>query len=1412
MSDYGDRTWDRATALGQANQVVVEMARRHCVHMRFDQPIFGGQGAAEAATGLPINLRQVNCPQASGDTSGMNLEVIAEEFYRQNCVGCVHRSPTGDVPNLATLIEEADAKAEQEADAARSAAEGRHREWQQRAEGRRAAVATADPGMAAARADLAILDPEPGTDAPEGERDAALRRLTAIAERAPDSVSQPVFDAMTSLAGAGGVVDLLGPLRQLAHHRGDLVADVLALSLQVLESRPAVEAGRVVSDFAALVVPPMGHGVIRSLVWLAGAPELDFLGRRRGRGTSNDPSGLRAAANVCPDEVVGVIATMLPGPQATAGLLLPAGERHNRGTGAADVERVAAAESVQALGATHPQLAGQLVDSLIRNLGVDPEDDYGAHPVEAVQRALASLVVDGVDDVANKVGAAGRPAGKELRDRLFGVFEAVAQLIDREDRWRQPGERQLPEDRQTAMADQLAKICLQRIGGDWGPDVAYEAAQVLQRLVKNDIEHFQPLLDAMLGAFILVIDKLSAKPTSTLMVEPMPPLMMAMEGFSWRHTHAACARELLEAVEHLASLEPVRVCRAVTDLIDDERENERGVEVVWRLLPFLGKVARRNSDSTAVLRMVLPRLHTYMVDSEAVLRGAAIEAWTDIGSVQPLPSSLSDLLPALLEDNYIAVIDAMLTAVPKLRWSAADQAKLLVYAVGICRGIDGQPKTLQKSMNAISALSRDNGQWRAYGEKVILARAGDLDHYDLREALTRRWLPESLHSPTMAALRLRQARDPQISGRFGTNDDDKAMTALLDCGEGLIALSTGDLAEAALDLAPDFPLGCAEFAEVAWRANRPADAAEIMFKVLETIPAVPAYDDRRAVAQLVADAASYDGRTPGADLAATSELLAAAVSNLPGDSDLRAELREQINARIVMRCLLAGAGLPGVLTSTPSGAPSGDPADQLEQRGQALNEAARQLDSASQRLTSTAEYVRAVAALCVIAGHLLSFEAAEMRADIAARDAHLIAVNRRSANLRQELTERFEPTDPLASRLIAALDTIGDVGATGRASDSVAAFAILSIPLLIVRGRRERRLPSPIASQAGGAESEEPIAVVFASLDGQLITGPQVLRSNLVHDLALEVRLESWPVWATHLDAELISHLGASEVQTPSITWARPSALADDQPLIGSGSVVLRFGLPAGQPAPPFLIALRFRGLDEAGEPVTQPIDVAGHRELRLRPFDASRDYLTDYPVFDERLLKLYEGLHAAGYDQDQVQAFCRLFTAICRIGLRMTWDKRYRKGTRVTEKEFHDELYAALHSEPELGGHLERGSPLALGFLDVRHDGITAELKVERKTAVTHDSAPKYMGQPTQYAAADGARLSILAILDMSPKASPIGTPENYVFTLEPALHGLENPEAPSIVATIIVNGNLPTPSSWSRRKTTLRHPPASA
>lgn len=96
------------------------------------------------------------------------------------------------------------------------------------------------------------------------------------------------------------------------------------------------------------------------------------------------------------------------------------------------------------------------------------------------------------------------------------------------------------------------------------------------------------------------------------------------------------------------------------------------------------------------------------------------------------------------------------------------------------------------------------------------------------------------------------------------------------------------------------------------------------------------------------------------------------------------------------------------------------------------------------------------------------------------------------------------------------------------------------------------------------------------------------------------------------------------------------------------------------------------------------------------------------------------------------------------------------------------------------------------------------------RKVPVTQENAPKYIGQATQYASADDARLSILTILDMSAKNLPPGTPENYLFTLEPKLHGLDNPEAPSLVVVLIINGNMPTPSSRSKRKTPIVEPAA--
>lgn len=544
------------------------------------------------------------------------------------------------------------------------------------------------------------------------------------------------------------------------------------------------------------------------------------------------------------------------------------------------------------------------------------------------------------------------------------------------------------------------------------------------------------------------------------------------------------------------------------------------------------------------------------------------------------------------------------------------------------------------------------------------------------------------------------------------------------------------------------------------------------------------------------------------------------VTTDPEGDDYRSRLAVQIACGLTARALLAAAEPPSGLpvdgrtaASQPTGMPDipstvskRDPAPALRRRADRLAKAGEALAATAQRLTPTAAYVRAFASLCEVAAHLLRFDAAELDAHAADAAAHLTAATRRAAILTRQVEEELGTDDPIGGPLLAALADAKAIKRGEQVGSLVAGCANLPVPLLVVHGPR-RHTASSRSTPAPTDTEQRPVAVVLAYVDSLLMTGPQVLRPATVYTLRLEARTGDWPAWADRLDAELVSHLSEAEAQTPAFTWQRPRHSAGDRSdtMSGEGTLLLRFGLAAGQPAPPFLVTLRFRG-EKDGEPIQQRCDVAGHAELRLRPFDASRDSLTQHRMIDERLLKLYEGLHGAGYDEDQIQAFCRLLTATCRAGLSMTWEKRYRRGQRVTERQFHYDLYDRLRQDPDLDGRIERGSPLALGFLDVRHDGITAELKVERKAAVTKDTAPKYMGQPTQYAAADGARLSILCVLDMSPKTSPVGTAENYLWQVQPALHGLTNPEAPSLVTVLVVNGNLPPPSSWSRRRITTQ------
>ncbi|BAJ32532.1 hypothetical protein KSE_67740 [Kitasatospora setae KM-6054] len=1384
---------------GRSNAHMIEMARRHCLRMEFIP--FGGQGLAEEATGLPINMRRVSCPVALGNAS-MNLAPVVGDFYEKHCVGCELRQPTGDVPNLATLMEENKAAAAAARETSAERMQQRHAEWAQRAERRRALRVTADPAMAGALDDIGVLDADPAAQ-PDGGAAGARRRLAALAQRSAALFTAPVIDLAVDLAGQHNVIGLLTPLRHLARNRPEHAPAVLEAAMAVLRRAPVPDAGRCLADLLPTADQVgLDDNVVEALVYLAEPPQDSFAVPRPGG--AGDASGLRAAADIAPERVAAVLDGMLPRPAAPAGLLLPAGSSAVPQEADGDGRRCAAASAIAALAQTHLDTVTPLAAPLLLSLGVDSADSYDLEPIGTTQHALAAILVLGDNLVAVQVEAAGQGAGQQVRERLIGVLDRAASVLQSDDRRRTAREVALDASRRQGLFDYLLTTALTRAGGDWGTECRALAARLIETLAQEHPAWALPKVPAILGGALLAVADLeqvsqASAAAALTTTGTMPVVLQALERMNHQTLLGSTVQTLVRAVEHTAQADAASVCQAVVEAVANDRASQQGDTVTWYLLRSLGQIGAQHGQQPQVLHTIVPTLHTYLVDADASLRAVALTAWATIGTRHRLPSSVSDLLPVLTDDAHIVVIDAVLGAAISLEWGENERIRLLLHALTVCREADARKHTgtLKKAMAALAVLTRSDGDaQQAAIEQTIVQRATELDGYDLRDALRRTWQPATTTSPTMAALRLRQARDQQINDRFNQGDDEE-LCALLDCGAGLAALPTADLETAALELGPDRPLAAAEFAEVAWRAARSADAATILTAVLAATPDTPAYRIHRALVSLLAAAAAQDDAWARPGTAPEATALAAAAAALDAADGGGSSLAQQARLRIRLRDLLAG--------SRPADQGS-DPAAALRQRAALLQEAAAGLKSASMQATTTAAYLRGYADLCDLAYRLLLLDAAELDADHTTVASLTAAVGRRAALLADELRDRFDELDPLAGALVAAVQQAGEVTDGSAVADTLTAWARLPLPVPVVAG--PRRLPHRLRpAQADEPVPDPDVAVVLASIDDQLVTGPQVLRPSTVYELRLDVQPGPWPDWAQTLEADLLSHFTPTEAQTPAYVWPRP-AQPGQETFSEDGTLILRFGLPAGRPSPPFLVRLRWRGIKD-GREVVEDLDVAGHREIRCRPFDASRDFLTDFPVFDERLLALYERLHESGYDEDHLQAFCRLFTAICRIGLRMTWNKQYKRGTSVTERKFHDDLYADLQAEPELGGRLQRGTPLALGYLDVRHDKITAELKVERKTPVTKATAPKYMGQPTQYAAADGARLSILCILDMSRKTSPVGVPENYLFTLEPALHGLANPEAPSLVAAIVVNANLPTPSSWSRRRTATQPTP---
>ncbi len=305
-----------------------------------------------------------------------------------------------------------------------------------------------------------------------------------------------------------------------------------------------------------------------------------------------------------------------------------------------------------------------------------------------------------------------------------------------------------------------------------------------------------------------------------------------------------------------------------------------------------------------------------------------------------------------------------------------------------------------------------------------------------------------------------------------------------------------------------------------------------------------------------------------------------------------------------------------------------------------------------------------------------------------------------------------------------------------------------------------------------------------------------MVQPGRVHELAVETRVLDWPVDKPRLTLRFLSRWPASSVDVTEIALERPE---EEQKGVRIASGVGHLALYAAAANPAERLALTIEG-ELSGEGGARTIALLGHPRIEVRTFDPASDISTGAPALDERIWQMLTELRDEGTAPAEEDSFGRFLGAVAKAGARIEAERQFPEGNEPSEAQFQKAMLMRLAMATELGGRVTEHAWQGGGETDLAHDGVVAELKVERTTPATLDRASTYLAQTTQYASAGQRQLSILTILDMTPKEAPSGVLANSVDWLVPKLHGLDDPAYPSKIAVVILSGGLPRPSDWSR------------
>ncbi|MBZ9650310.1 hypothetical protein K9B33_22525 [Sphingobium sp. 3R8] len=399
----------------------------------------------------------------------------------------------------------------------------------------------------------------------------------------------------------------------------------------------------------------------------------------------------------------------------------------------------------------------------------------------------------------------------------------------------------------------------------------------------------------------------------------------------------------------------------------------------------------------------------------------------------------------------------------------------------------------------------------------------------------------------------------------------------------------------------------------------------------------------------------------------------------------------------------------------------------------------------------------------------------------------------RAARLRQKAFAAEQADSLFGSALAGKLAVIGADINPDDVSGVRQALGAIEMPIAIFSRSKPVRWSGPVAR---AREEHEEVAVAFLefSIDGRPAESLHSLSAGQIHDLALTLRISRWPAEAEKLVIAPISIEPASTWDFPTFEFARPSG---SPPYLIRREGRLALHATQGFNARP----LEFRYAAEF-HPVLareERLVVAGQRTLRLDGTDSGRRGITGYTEVDAKIVTLRERLRIEPLVAEQeLRDLLGILAPIGNLMGQSVQDNRY--PAAIDEATFQRDVLSFLRADPAIGSELEVQPEVAGGRTDLSFRGLRIELKSERTRRLLPEDCWQFAEQAASYAVGTGRRLSLLCVLDCSPKAGP-PFPMADGLLIFPVNTGT----SPTYVVTCLVQGNLMKPSAMSRPRTKL-------